>query len=93
MDHLLSTADAAELLGLAEWQARRLFEDGSLPEPPRFAGKRVVSRQLLRRIREAAIERGWIKDQAAARGPAIHPEDADRPNEKRGRPRKPNTAA
>ncbi len=89
MDHLLSTADAAELLGLEEWQPRRLFEDGTIPEPPRFAGKRIISKALFNRIRQAAINRGWLKEKPI--GPPVHPELANRPV--RGRPRRPRKSA
>ena len=83
MDNLHSTADTGKLLGLEEWQVRRLFEDGTISEPPRFAGKRIISKALLRRIHEAAIKRGWLQPEQA--GPPIHHELADRPVP-RGRP-------
>lgn len=41
---LLTTRETADHFGTAEWRVRRLFEDGMLPEPPRFGGKRAIAR-------------------------------------------------
>jgi hypothetical protein len=90
---ILTTAEAGEFLETEEWRVRRIFEDGDLPEPPKFGGKRIISRRSLPRIRAALLARGWLKDAAAARGLAVDPENANRPNEKRGRPKKPDRAA
>ncbi|MFV1969278.1 MAG: hypothetical protein ACC628_27980 [Pirellulaceae bacterium] len=43
-----------------EWQIRRLFEDGSLAEPPKFGGKRMINRDRLPEIVAALISRGWL---------------------------------
>jgi hypothetical protein len=56
----LSTRQVADVFGLAAWQIRRLFEDGDLPEPSRFAGKRAISRNDLPRIADALRHRGWL---------------------------------
>ena len=43
-----------------EWQVRRLFEDGDLPEPSRFGGKRVIASAETPRIVEVLRHRGWL---------------------------------
>ena len=43
----LTTHEVAILAGSDTWRVRRLFEDGTLPEPPRFAGRRAIPRELL----------------------------------------------
>lgn len=65
----LTTAQAAETLsvqirlpsGVREWQVRRVFEDGDLPEPPKFGGKRMVAPDLLPAILGAVRARGWLE--------------------------------
>jgi hypothetical protein len=64
---LLTTAEAAREIteshgppSIEEWQVRRLFEDGILPEPPRFGQKRVILRVALPSIVEALRKRGWL---------------------------------
>jgi hypothetical protein len=64
MPTIFSTREVAELLGLPRsetWRVRRLFEDGTLPEPGRFAGKRAIPRESVPRILDALRTRGWIK--------------------------------
>jgi len=61
MHDYLTTRELADELGTDEWRVRRLFEDGTLPEPPRFAGKRAIPRTLIPQIAEALSARGWIK--------------------------------
>ncbi len=56
----LSTREVAELFGVPTWQIQRLFESGALPEPPRFAGKRVIAGETIPRIVDALRERGWL---------------------------------
>jgi len=36
-----TTGEVADFVGTDEWRIRRLFEDGTLPEPDRFGGKRA----------------------------------------------------
>ena len=60
MSNLLTTRQAAELLGASEWRIRRLYEDGTLPEPPRFGGKRVIAGGELPSIIDALGSRGWL---------------------------------
>ena len=55
-----TTKEVADLLASEEWRVRRLFEDGTLPEPQRFAGKRVISNTLVPAIVAALRERGWL---------------------------------
>jgi hypothetical protein len=49
-----------ELLGQPEWRIRRLFEDRTLPEPERFAGKRSIPLELVPEIAAALKARGWL---------------------------------
>jgi len=63
---LLTTRQVADALGTDEWRVRRLFEDRTLPEPPKFGGKRVISKRQLPRIAAAMRSRGWLTDSAPA---------------------------
>lgn len=60
MPTAFTTRETGELLGVDEWRVRRLFEDGTLPEPDRFAGKRVIPRERLAEIMDALRSRGWL---------------------------------
>lgn len=62
----LTTREIADQLGAKEWQVRRLFEVGRLPEPPRFAGKRAIPRDQIPAITSALQERGWLPGDCAA---------------------------
>lgn len=69
MTHL-STGQIAEILGVEVWRVRRLFEDGTLEEPPRLAGKRAVPRELLPSIMDAMRVRGWLPQSRDVSGKA-----------------------
>lgn len=62
MQEVFTTREVAEKLGTArdEWKVRRLFEDGTLPEPKKFGGKRIISAALIPAIEYAFRERGWL---------------------------------
>lgn len=60
MESHLTTGQAAALLGTDEWRLRRLFEDGTLPEPPRFGGLRIIAGTDLPAIIDALRARGWL---------------------------------
>jgi hypothetical protein len=63
-----STREVAEFLGTQTWRVRRLFEDGTLAEPARFAGKRAIPADLIPAIVDALRDRGWLpNDHEAAR--------------------------
>jgi len=47
MPAILSTRDVSELLNVDNWKVRRLFEDGTLPEPHRLAGRRAIPREMI----------------------------------------------
>jgi hypothetical protein len=55
-----STEDLALELGLPSWKIRRVFEDGQLPEPPRVAGRRLLTDADVPVIVEALTARGWL---------------------------------
>lgn len=55
-----STGEVAEILHQPRWHILRLFEDGNVPEPGRFAGKRVIPGELLPVIIDALKARGWL---------------------------------
>ena len=55
-----STREVGDILGAAEWRIRRLFESGTLPEPPRFAGKRAIPREMIPEIVDALRARKWL---------------------------------
>ena len=58
-DHL-STSDVASIFGVRTWQVQRLFEQGELPEPQRFAGKRAIPRASLPLIVDALRSHDWL---------------------------------
>lgn len=65
MPTMFSTADLARILGTDEWRVRRLFEDGTLPEPDRFAGKRVILGEAIPAVVDALRKRGWLPAEEA----------------------------
>lgn len=60
MEDFISMGDAAKHFRTQVWRIRRLFETETLPEPPRFDGRRVIPRDLLPKLRAALKERGWL---------------------------------
>jgi hypothetical protein len=64
MPSVFSTRDIADLLGVETWRVRRLFEDGTLPEPGRFAGKRAIPGETIPAIVDALRVRGWLPQKA-----------------------------
>ena len=60
MPQFFTTREIADLLETQEWRVRRLFEDGTLAEPDRFAGKRAIPRSLLPLIVDRLRDRGWL---------------------------------
>ena len=60
MPEQLSTRDIAELLDVEQWRVARLFETGTLPEPLRIAGRRVIPKGMIPDIVVALKERGWL---------------------------------
>jgi len=65
MREFFTTREVADLLGTSTWRVRRLYEDGTLPEPTRFATKRVIPRADIPRILDALRARGWLPSTAA----------------------------
>jgi len=64
-----TTRELADLLNTAPWRVARLFEDGPLPEPPRFGGKRAISGDLIPKIVDALRDRGWLPSSADPSSP------------------------
>lgn len=64
MPDFYSTREMADLLGTLTWRVRRLYEDGTLPEPPRFAGNRAIPRQSIPAIVDALRDRCWLSSGA-----------------------------
>ena len=62
MADYLSTKQIADLLSVAQWRVGRLFEVGAIPEPPRFAGRRVVPKSWIPLIVDALRVRGWLPE-------------------------------
>ena len=75
MQVLMGTGDVARHFGgeVREWQVRRLFEKGCLPEPNRVANRRVICRASWWRSRrpcgrpDTSSPRPWLPD--VDRGP------------------------
>lgn len=64
MPNFFSTRELADVLGTDTWRVRRLFEDGTIPEPARFAGKRAIPGTLIPDIVDELRRRGWLQVQA-----------------------------
>lgn len=62
MPDFFTTREMADLLGTPTWRIQRLFEDATLPEPARFAGKRVIQRESIPAIVDALRQRGWLPE-------------------------------
>ncbi len=62
MPKLFTTREVAEMFGSQTWRVRRLFEDGTLAEPPRFAGNRAIPREMLAAVLDALRARGWAAE-------------------------------
>ena len=62
MATIFTTREVAELLGTETWRVRRLFEDGTLNEPPRFGRARAIPRALLPAILDELRKRGWLPE-------------------------------
>lgn len=60
MSNFYSTRDVADLLGVDLWRIRRLFEDGTLEEPGRLAGRRAIPSELVPTIVDKMRSRGWL---------------------------------
>jgi hypothetical protein len=58
----LTTKQVADLLGVECWRVQRIFENGEVPEPTRFAGKRAIPGALLPRIVDALRAHEWLPD-------------------------------
>ena len=68
MAEVFTTADVARLLSVKTWQVRRLFEDGTLPDPPRLGLQRAIPREQISSIASALEKRGWLpKTEVAAK--------------------------
>ena len=65
MAEVFSTADVAKLLTVQSWQVRRLFEDGTLPEPGRIGNQRAIPRDMISRIAVALRDRGFLREAEA----------------------------
>jgi hypothetical protein len=69
MPRIFTTREIAELLSVDTWRVQRLFEDGTLQEPARFAGKRAIPREMLPEILDALRARGWLPTRTEATPP------------------------
>ena len=62
MPDIFTTRQVAELLGTATWRVQRLFEDGTLPDPPRLGRQRMILRSRIPEILDALRARGWLPE-------------------------------
>lgn len=56
---LYTTRQVGDMLGHPQWRIRRLFEDGTLPEPDKFGNNRVIPESLLPKILAALKDKGY----------------------------------
>ena len=67
MGSRFTTREVAKILNSDEWRIRRLYEDGTLPEPGRFGNKRVILSESIPAIVDALRARGWLpKEEVSA---------------------------
>lgn len=66
MQKVHTTREIGDLLDNDEWRVRRLFEDGTLPEPERFGGKRAIPSSMIPVIVDALRLRGWLPEKEEA---------------------------
>lgn len=62
MSRFFTTRELAEMLGSETWRIQRLFEDGTLSEPGRFAGKRAIPGERIPEVVDALRARGWLPE-------------------------------
>ena len=55
-----TTRQVGQLLNQPIWRIQRLFEEGLLNEPARFAGRRIIPADALPAIVDALRARGWL---------------------------------
>ncbi len=67
-----STRDVADTLGVEIWRVQRLYEQGEIPEPVRFAGRRVIPPAHVPLIVDALRRRGWLNESADSTAEASH---------------------
>lgn len=60
MRDYFTTTGIADLLEVETWRVRRLFEDGTLREPPRLGNQRAIPKSMLPAIIDRLRERGWL---------------------------------
>ena len=66
MPTFFSTREIGETLHVPTWQIQRIFENGDVPEPGRFAGKRAIPGELIPAIVDALRARGWLPEKQEA---------------------------
>ena len=57
---LMTTTNVADVLGVEPWRVIRVFEEGLVPEPPKFARRRVITPELVPKIVTALRSKGWL---------------------------------
>ena len=62
----VTLGDVARHFGVRDWQIRRLFERGLLPDPPRMGIWRVIAADDLPAVGEALRAAGYLKETATA---------------------------
>jgi DNA-binding transcriptional MerR regulator len=64
-----TTAELAELCGVQVHHVQRLFSKGLVPEVERFAGRRMIPREMLPTIIDALRAAGWLEASAPVAEP------------------------
>ena len=72
MSGFYTTRELADTPGTVTWRIRRLFDDGTLPEPPRFAGKRAIPGHMIPQIIDALRARRWLPEPVPKGGTLGH---------------------
>jgi excisionase family DNA binding protein len=64
MSEMLTVPEIARRLGCETWKVRRLYEDGTLADPPRAGLTRLIPKAELARIRRLLLARGYLTAEA-----------------------------
>lgn len=60
-DDIFSVGELGDRWKVQSWRISRLFQLGLVEEPPRLAGRRAITANMLPAIKAALLAKGWMK--------------------------------
>ncbi len=63
MNKSVSTGHLAKVLGVDAWRIRRLYENGTLPDPGRIGLARAIPAEQVPDVVDALRDKGWLPSQ------------------------------